>query len=134
MCWTWDKKAYYTIVMFDPDLPSREDPEDGQFIHWIVANMKGPDPKTGDTFVEYIGALPGKDTDFHRYIFLIYKQGGQICFKEKKLSNKTAEWRYKWNLNDFVGRNGLGAPYAGNFFFAEFDCYVAMKRREIGMC
>jgi phosphatidylethanolamine-binding protein (PEBP) family uncharacterized protein len=33
------KETTYTLAMFDPDAPSREDPKFGSFRHWVVCTL-----------------------------------------------------------------------------------------------
>lgn len=37
--WPTEKGALYTLVMTDPDAPSRAAPTDREFRHWLVVNM-----------------------------------------------------------------------------------------------
>merc|ERR1711915_238884 len=80
----------YTFAMVDPDAPSRKNPRAAQWNHWLLTNIKGP----------------------HRYVFVVYEQPEEI---EAKVSRSRARFR----IGDFAEKNGLGAPMAGNFFFAE---------------
>ena len=32
---------YYTLVLTDPDAPSRVDPKYGEYVHWLVTNIPG---------------------------------------------------------------------------------------------
>eukprot|EP00124_Ichthyophonus_hoferi_P004236 Ihof_evm2s443 gene=Ihof_evmTU2s443 len=69
------KKGHlYTLVMSDPDAPSRANPFLREFVHWIVVNIPGGDVEKGTTIAEYISPLPPKDTGLHRYVFVAYKQ------------------------------------------------------------
>merc|ERR1739838_246128 len=49
-----DEQKYYSLLMIDPDAPSRDDPEFADWLHWGVYNIPG------DVFVH--GAL---DVDEH---------------------------------------------------------------------
>lgn len=43
----------------------------------------------GDDIIEYLGSGPQKDTGFHRYVFLVYKQrDGIIEHNEARSSNR----------------------------------------------
>ena len=66
--------SFYTLIMTDPDAPSRADPKYGQFQHWLVVNIPGSDLAKGLVKTSYIGSGAPPNTALHRYIFLVYKQ------------------------------------------------------------
>lgn len=72
--WEAEEGAYYTLLMTDPDAPSRENHTFREVRHWLIMNILNSDIKSGDEIVEYRGSGPPKDTGLHRYIFLIFKQ------------------------------------------------------------
>lgn len=39
--WPCDKWTYYTLVMLDPDVPSRYNPREREWHHWLVGNIPG---------------------------------------------------------------------------------------------
>lgn len=51
---------FYTLLMTDPDAPSRKEPIRREFRHWLVVNIPGNDVKNGETVFEYIGSGPPK--------------------------------------------------------------------------
>ncbi|KAK4337162.1 hypothetical protein RND71_043478 [Anisodus tanguticus] len=65
--WAADSNTLYTVVMTDPDAPSRIKPIKGEWRHWLIINVKGKDLSTGKTISEYVGAGPPPATDLHRY-------------------------------------------------------------------
>lgn len=78
-----DDNAFYTLIMTDPDAPSRQNPKFREWRHWTVVNIPGNNVADGETLFEYIGAGPPQDTGLHRYVFLLYKQTGKLPFNEK---------------------------------------------------
>lgn len=38
--WEGDPNKFYTLVMFDPDAPSREDPKVADVKHWLVCTCE----------------------------------------------------------------------------------------------
>lgn len=86
--WNADPNSYYTIILTDPDAPSRAEPKFREFRHWLVINIPGNDIAAGDILFEYIGSGPPKGTGLHRYVFLLYKQSGKMNFDETKVANK----------------------------------------------
>lgn len=72
--WEAEDGAYYSLVMMDPDAPSRRNPKNGQYRHWLVMNIPGSRVDEGEHVFEYREPTPPKTTGLHRYIFLVYKQ------------------------------------------------------------
>lgn len=83
----------FTLVITDPDAPSRTDKKWSEFCHYVETDLRMPSdsshPTTsalpdfvaselanGKTLVEYHGPAPPKGTGKHRYVFLLYKQSG----------------------------------------------------------
>lgn len=130
--WNADSNALYTLCMTDPDAPSRKDPKFREWHHWLVGNIPGNDVAKGETLSAYIGSGPPKDTGLHRYVFLIYKQGGKIEFTEKRLPNNSGDDRGKFSINNFAKKYNLGDPVAGNFYQAQWDDYVPKLYEQLG--
>lgn len=87
--WEAEKGAYYTLVMIDPDAPSRTDYSLREILHWLVMNIPESNVESGDEVVEFIGTGAPKDTGLHRYIFLVFKQpNGKIQHNEPRSSKK----------------------------------------------
>jgi len=123
--WNADPSAFYTVVMNDPDAPSRADPKFREWHHWCVGNIPGKDVSAGEVLSEYVGSGPPQGTKLHRYVFLVYKQpSGRITFSEKKLTNRSGDGRGKQSVSAFVAKHSLGDPVAGNYYQAEWDDYV----------
>ncbi|KAH0838705.1 phosphatidylethanolamine-binding protein [Lanmaoa asiatica] len=110
----------YTLVMTDPDAPSRGDPKMGQWRHWIVMGLKAPALSTLDTgdlsarvtkqaTTPYYPPAPPRGTGPHRYVFLLYQEPS-VDFsipthaREYKSGPKD---RAKWNAASFAERYGL---------------------------
>ena len=39
--WTAEEGSFYTLIMTDPDAPSRADPKFREWHHWLVVNIPG---------------------------------------------------------------------------------------------
>ncbi|CEO95552.1 Phosphatidylethanolamine-binding protein [Plasmodiophora brassicae] len=107
----------YTLLMVDPDAPSRTNPTRREWVHWIVVNIPGADVPQGKTLLEYAPPTPPAGTGLHRYVFLIYKQDRSSSASPLP---KTAS-RGQWSAAEFAEKNGLGNPVAGFMFQAEFE-------------
>ncbi|PAV80547.1 hypothetical protein WR25_11395 isoform B [Diploscapter pachys] len=62
LAWEADSGALYTVLMTDPDAPSRKDPKFREWHHWLVINVPGSDISKGDTIAQYIGSGPPEKT------------------------------------------------------------------------
>ncbi|CAI4232275.1 unnamed protein product [Auanema sp. JU1783] len=133
LSWEAESDALYTVIMTDPDAPSRKEPTYREWHHWLVVNVPGNDISKGDTISEYIGSGPPQGTGLHRYVFLVYKQQGKIQDNEHgKLTNTSGDNRGCWKAAKFVEKHGLGTPVAGNFYQSEWDDYVPILYKQLG--
>ncbi len=46
--WEADPNSFYTLLMTDPDAPSRAQPEFREWHHWLVVNIPGNNISEGD--------------------------------------------------------------------------------------
>jgi len=98
-----DDRTYRTLIMVDPDAPSRDDAVKGPVLHWLVANFQGQDLKDGQTLYGYHGPAPPAGSGPHRYIFFLYQSIDKI--PEKKIDG---EQRLRFPLQKYVTDNHLG--------------------------
>ncbi|KZF23831.1 PEBP-like protein [Xylona heveae TC161] len=84
-------ESTYTLVMTDPDAPSREDPKWSEFCHWIITNVPLSNTNGGagagaaksaeaqesahglKEIIEYKGPAPPPKTGKHRYVLLAFE-------------------------------------------------------------
>jgi len=131
--WPADENSLYTLVFTDPDVPNRDNPINGQFKHWLVANIPGNKVGQGETLAEYVGSGPPQGSGLHRYVFLAYKQpNGKINDDEPFASKSSTEGRRKWKVEEFAAKHNLEGPIAGNFYQAEYDDYVPTVHAQLG--
>lgn len=129
--WDADPVVFYTLVMIDPDSPSRTEPLNREFAHWLVGNIPGKHVEQGEVLFEYIPAFPRSGTGFHRYIFLLYRQNCRNDYSgAPRASRKNRTPRLRFSTRDFAQHYSLGRPIAGNFFVAQFDEYVPYILRQ----
>ncbi|KAF0991114.1 hypothetical protein HZS_4891 [Henneguya salminicola] len=123
---TWDAEEgkLYTLIMTDPDAPSRNDPKYREWFHWVVVNIPGNDVSKGEECYGYIGAAPPHGTGLHRYIFLVFEQPGHIPAKEKKHSSTDTSDRPNQKSMAISKKYSLGHPKFINVFQAKYDDYV----------
>ncbi|KAF8475953.1 phosphatidylethanolamine-binding protein [Kalaharituber pfeilii] len=125
----------YTIVMTDPDAPSRDDPKWSEFCHWISSDVKLPSIETiataesvevalakgGKEIVEYMGPAPPAGTGPHRYVFLLYKHGSRTSASLTGPADNRKNWgtgKARHGARQWAKDNDL-TLVAANFFFAE---------------
>ncbi|KAI5819182.1 hypothetical protein BZA77DRAFT_304612 [Pyronema omphalodes] len=119
-----DKPDIYTIVLTDPDAPSRSDPKNAEFCHWIQTGLTSDDTifysKTY-ALVKYMGPAPPPKTGKHRYVFLLYRGGN----KDLKAPRDRPRWGYPEQkkgvtigVRKWAEESGLELVGA-NFFYAQ---------------
>ncbi|XP_030754179.1 protein D2-like [Sitophilus oryzae] len=126
-----EKNAYYTLIMTDPDAPSRTSPDRKEARHWLVGNIPGSDVSKGQVISAYIGSGPPQGSGLHRYIFLIYQQPGKITFDEKHESETEMGERMSFVVRKFTEKYKLVLK-AGNFYQAQYDDSVPELHKQLG--
>ncbi|XP_022127416.1 protein D2 [Pieris rapae] len=128
-----DPNAFYTLVFTDPDNYDGPEPVYREWHHWLVGNIPGNNVASGEVLSSYIGSGPPEGTGLHRYVYILYKQPGKLNFDEKKLTNKSIVGRDAFSTKKFAEKYNLGAPVAGNFYRAQFDDYVPLLYKSLGV-
>ncbi|XP_064482627.1 protein D1-like [Ornithodoros turicata] len=106
----------FTLVMVDPDAPSRNAPKMKHWRHWLVVNVPANgDIGAGDTITEYNGPSPPAGSGPHRYVFLLYAQSSPVDVDAFKISSN----RGQFNLDTITKLQGVSQLKAVNFFIAE---------------
>ncbi|OQV23539.1 hypothetical protein BV898_02656 [Hypsibius exemplaris] len=69
----------------------------------------------------YRGAHPPKGSGFHRYVFMVFKQAGQIeLTKELQAKFLLETNRPKFEIRNFAAEHNFSPrPVAGNFYRAQ---------------
>ncbi|KAF2074351.1 hypothetical protein CYY_004327 [Polysphondylium violaceum] len=124
----------YTLIFTDPDAPSKENPINAEWLHWLVTDIPSTaDVSKGKEIASYIGAGPPNGTGFHRYIFVLAKQPNNKPLNmvgEKKLPF-CPEGRNNWSAQKFIEKHQL-TPVAINFFRAQYDESVPELYQQLG--
>jgi large subunit ribosomal protein L35 len=66
-----EKDKYYTIMMVDPDAPSKENPKYKYFLHWLIIN-------TNDKIIDFMPPSPPIGSGLHRYYICLFEQLNKI--------------------------------------------------------
>ncbi|XP_071827636.1 protein D2-like [Apostichopus japonicus] len=110
--------GYYTLIMVDPDAPSRTNPTLRYILHWLITNLKGSDLQTGqhntgDVIAPYHGPAPPLGSGPHRYYLLLFQQDGPLTDITPPSSTSNFDWI------EFAKSYDLGMPVAFNMFTTE---------------
>ncbi|CCM05312.1 uncharacterized protein FIBRA_07526 [Fibroporia radiculosa] len=116
----------YTLVMLDPDMPSKADVKFRCFAHWIIMGLKSPahsasrtsDPsalKTHVSTTSYMPPEPLPGSGIHRYTFLLYQEllSSELP-QDAMVHHDTVKERQEWDPVSFGDKNGrklVGATY-----------------------
>lgn len=111
--WQADPNSLYTLIMTDPDVPSRRYPVNREFLHWLVVNIPGDNVHGGQHVVEYFGSQPPPGTGYHRYTFAVFRQRNTISVGQVQ--------RPLFSTKRFVRVHNLDGPVAANYFLAKND-------------
>lgn len=86
--------------MFDLDAPSRLNPVNRSWLHWLITNIYEDKLGTGEIIMNYQPPSPPYKSGNHRYIFILLEQTNRIIFT--KISN-----RAKFDLEHFINSYNL---------------------------
>ncbi|GAA5926503.1 hypothetical protein JCM3775_001036 [Rhodotorula graminis] len=103
----------FTVVVADPDAPSRDDQKWSPFLHFVLADVV-PGKEAGQSVVTYMGPAPPQGTGPHRYAILVY---AQAVDHTPELPGQPDD-RQSFPLGQFVKDNQLDLVGA-TFFYAE---------------
>ncbi|XP_063699890.1 protein D3-like [Culicoides brevitarsis] len=133
--WETTDDALYTVLMTDPDAPSRANATFREVRHWLVVNIPQNDVKDGDHLFEFIGSGPPQGTGLHRYVFLVFRQPARIDVTNiKRTRNCSRENRLSSSAKSFIDEHQLGDPLFGNFYQAQYDDYVPELHKQLAGC
>lgn len=102
-----DVDSLWTLVLTSLDGHLHENEK--EYVHWLVANIPGNSIERGEVLADYLQPFPLKGTGYHRYVFVLYKQDGNISYDMPKVTSSsplqdrtfvTREWykRYQDNI------------------------------------
>ncbi|KAK7295825.1 hypothetical protein RJT34_18737 [Clitoria ternatea] len=102
-------RTLYTLVMVDPDAPSPGNPNQREYLHWLVANIPETTGATfGEEIVSYESPRPMM-TGIHRIVVVLFRQS-------RRQTVHTPGWRQNFNTRDFSEIYNLGLPVAATYF------------------
>ncbi|VDB92384.1 unnamed protein product [Peniophora sp. CBMAI 1063] len=126
----------YTLVMLDPDAPTRAEPIYRSFRHWVVTGLKPASEnsmtsaandlalKTKNATCPYRPPGPRPESGIHRYTFLLFQEPASatgFTVPEGEPEHGTAlEERRSWDAVAFGKKHGLKLVGA-NFFLVRAE-------------
>uniref|UniRef100_A0A3B1K268 Phosphatidylethanolamine binding protein 4 n=1 Tax=Astyanax mexicanus TaxID=7994 RepID=A0A3B1K268_ASTMX len=117
---TADEKKKYTLILVDPDAPSRTNPTRSYWRHWVVVDIEGKGLRAGDVkgsvLSDYTRPTPPQHTGFHRYQFLLYEQPTDQVLT---LSEQEKKSLGNWDPQAFVQKFGCDGPVASLQFLTQ---------------
>lgn len=66
--------SYFTLVLSDPDCPSRVAHNMREFVHWAVINIPGDRICDGCEVLPYVPIAPPPGSGLHRFVFMLFQQ------------------------------------------------------------
>ncbi|XP_014804333.1 PREDICTED: phosphatidylethanolamine-binding protein 4 [Calidris pugnax] len=111
----------YVLVLVDPDAPSRANPRNRFWRHWLVTDIPGADLRTGDikgrVLTDYVRPTPPPRSGYHRYQLLLYQQPAHTT-----ITLRPEEWVSlgSWAMESFLKQFRLGSPVASTQFLTKY--------------
>lgn len=129
-----EEEDRFTLVFTDPDAPSNWDHKWSEYCHWIVTDLQlNPnnlesvdslstmlDLSKGNEIVTYVGPGPPKNTQKHRYVFLLYKQDAKAHLAAPPDRPTWGTGVAGSGVRDWIKKHGGDSKLlAVNFFYAQ---------------
>jgi phosphatidylethanolamine-binding protein (PEBP) family uncharacterized protein len=123
-------KIQYTVILTDPDAPSRDNPEWSEMCHWIITGLTLPDADSSRVhpqkqlkeIVPYKPPGPPPKTGKHRYVFLVLAPANATTLPLNLSKPKDRQhWGYdgeRMGVRQWADANGL-VPVGANFIYAQ---------------
>ncbi|CAG9578722.1 unnamed protein product [Danaus chrysippus] len=100
-----DGNSLWTLVLTNLDGHLKDNEK--EYVHWMVSNIPSNCIEKGDVIFDYLRPFPVKGTGYHRYVFVLYKQDGQLKYDLPKVTStsledrtfQTREWYKKYQDN-----------------------------------
>ncbi|XP_018329659.1 protein D2-like [Agrilus planipennis] len=124
-----NSNSYFSLIMTDPDAPSRKNPTRREFCHWLVVNIPGENLSQGTVLKDYFRPAPPINTGLHRYVFMLFEQSGYENFNSEPYVNGSCRTsRPYFSTKKFIEKYHFSELKSGNFFFASWDNSVPVNR------
>ena len=109
--------AYHTVLITDPDVPSRSDPHLGERRYLCVANIPGEalaagDLTKGEWLQDWEAPSPEPGSGLHRFVLVVYEQPGAEKIEMSVFDSRDGRNQfgsYKWA--EGFGMKAIGANF-----------------------
>ncbi|KAJ3050855.1 hypothetical protein HK097_008156 [Rhizophlyctis rosea] len=107
--------AYHTVLITDPDVPSRADPSLGERRYLCVSNIPGEALATGDLtkgewLQDWEAPTPESGSGLHRFVVVVYEQPGSEKIEMSVFEKSRDQFgSYKWA--EGFGMRAIGANF-----------------------
>ena len=122
--------------MLDPDAPSRANPTEASWLHWLVVNVPGESGLVGlgDALAPYVGPCPAEGTEIHSYSFCLLQQPGTepLPFAGERRRGGAASGsasRRNFDLKAFRKKHNLGTVLGFRWMQSAHDDYCPVAHR-----
>mmetsp|Transcript_9401 Transcript_9401/g.14166 ORF Transcript_9401/g.14166 Transcript_9401/m.14166 type:complete len:1182 (-) Transcript_9401:166-3711(-) len=118
----------YTLIMTDPDAPSRSEPLFREYLHWAVVNIPGNGISMGETVLPYVGPGPPMHSGQHRYFLCLFRQSGRVNTEAARTFFSS---RAPLKASTFASSNSM-TLIGADVFLSSWDDSVDALHAEIG--
>ncbi|KAJ7648486.1 phosphatidylethanolamine-binding protein [Mycena rosella] len=131
--------AQFVVALFDPDAPTPQNTSLAQFRHLLGGGYRWS-PNGGNSGIltngsaaltEFVPPGPPPGSNPHRYMVLLFVQSEDFDSKAPSILNSSTP-RTNFNVTAFSDVLGLGAPFAGTFFFTGPDTTISSSVSTTG--
>jgi phosphatidylethanolamine-binding protein (PEBP) family uncharacterized protein len=122
--YSYSEDHYYTLILTDPDFPSRVNSSLREFVHWVVVNIPSNRISEGKELLSYVPPAAPYNSGLHRYIFVLFKQHRQLTAEE--IHSGEAFYKKRMGIRSFEWIKTLSACYSMSpigleAFISEYD-------------
>ena len=114
-----EASTLHTLAMVDPDVPSRDAPTDGEWLHWLVYDIPGNETRRGKTLAAYAPPKPAACPEAerlclreHRVTFVLWEQPGPLALHDEDatIAAGSDAGRARFKARDFASRRAARPP------------------------
>jgi hypothetical protein len=125
----------YTLMLVDPDAPSRIHHEMRENVKWAVMNIPQERVTEGEYVLTYQTPAPAYASGLHRYIFCLYKQKrpftpAELHTAREHFSKRSGIHTYEWVRSQQDALHNI--PVGVEAFLSEWDASVDEMHRALG--
>ena len=125
----------YTLLLVDPDAPSRINHNLREHVSWAVVNIPQDKVTAGETLLAYQAPAPSYASGLHRYIFCLYKQ--KMAFTPTQVEENQAFFAKRSGILTYTwvkSQNTVleSVPVSLEAFLSEWDKSVDELHRAMG--